>query len=185
MKPFKSVILITVASIVFFTGVLCVTPNLEAFAGTPVYGPFTARVIDGDTLSDGVRTYRLVGVDACEMGQPIEFADQADTLDCGFYAKSFVERFIDDEQVVCHDQGTRSYDRIVARCFVAGSSTRRSIKNDIGAFALHSGWAVATDHAKSMCAFRYIYEELAAKATSRGAWNGRTMTPAEWRRSQD
>lgn len=178
MKGFKSVILVTGVSIVFFTGALYVTPNLEAFAGTPAYGPFTARAIDGDTLSDGV-TYRLMGVDACEIGQPIEFTGQSDTLDCGFYAKSFVEQFIDDELVICHDQGERSYDRIVARCFVAGSGTRCSIKNDIGAFALHSGWAVATDHANGMYAFRYIYEELAAKATSRGAWNGRIMNPAE------
>ena len=184
MKMFKSVLLVGSASAVFFGAALYVTPNLETFAGTSAHGPFSARVIDGDTLADGALKYRFVGVDACEMGQPIDFEGDAKPLDCGFYAKSFVEQFIGENKVICYDQGTKSYDRIVARCFLAvEDGVGPSIENDIGAFALHSGWAVATEHAKGMFAFRYIYEELAAKVSLRGAWNGRTMKPIEWRRS--
>lgn len=181
MRAFKSVFLVGGLSAVFFGAVFYVTPNLETYAGTEVHGPFSARVIDGDTLSDGVQKFRLVGVDACEMGQPIDFNNEPTSLDCGYYAKSFVVDFIGDGQVVCHDQGSRSYGRIVARCFRSNQGSGRSIDDDIGAFALHSGWAVVTEYAKVLYAFRYWLEELVAKVSLRGAWNGETMTPTEWR----
>ncbi len=160
------------------------TPNFEAYSGTTQHGPFQAKLIDADTLTDGENRYRLVGVDACEMGQPIEFAGEPNTLNCGYYAMRFVERFIADHQVVCYDQGSRSYGRIVARCFRYTDGTRRSIHDDIGAFVLRSGWAVSTDHAEGLFALRYYYEELMAKTSLRGAWNGTTMTPAEWRQAK-
>lgn len=181
MKPVKSMLLVGGASVIFFGFALFITPNFEAYSGGKKYGPFDVNMIDGDTLSDGIERFRLVGVDACEMGQPIDFAEEAETLDCGFYAKRFVENFIGADKVVCYDQGTRSYDRIVARCFRFSGQSTRSIDDDIGAFALRSGWAVSTDHAEGLFAFRYFYEELMAKASLRGTWNGQSMTPDEWR----
>lgn len=181
MKAQKSFLIVGGIGTIFFGFALFVTPNFEAYTDTKEYGPFDATLIDGDTLSDGVNRYRLVGIDACEMGQPINFANEKDTLNCGYYALRFLELFIGDHQVVCYDQGYESYNRIVARCFRYTHKERRSIQDDIGAFALRSGWAISTNHAEGLYAFRYFYEELIAKVSLRGAWNGQTMTPAEWR----
>ena len=182
MRAAKSFLVVTGGSAIFFGLAVFVTPNFEAYAGTKAIGPFEASLIDGDTLSDGTVRYRLVGVDACEMGQPIDFSEEPEKLDCGYYAMKFMEQFIADAPVICYDQGSRSYGRVVARCFRHSGTSRRSINDDIGAFALRSGWAVSTDHAEGMFAFRYFYEELIAKTSLGGAWNGTSMSPSEWRR---
>lgn len=179
MRAARSFFLVIGGSAIFFGIAVFVTPNFEAYAGTTAIGPFDAALIDGDTLSDGNINYRLVGVDACEMGQPIDFVEEPETLDCGYYAKKFMEQFIADDQIICYDQGSRSYERVVARCFRHNGTNQRLIEDDLGAFALRSGWAVSTDHAEGMFAFRYFYEELIAKTSLRGAWNGTSITPAK------
>ena len=94
MRAAKSFLVVTGGSAIFFGLAVFVTPNFEAYAGTKAIGPFEASLIDGDTLSDGTVRYRLVGVDACEMGQPIDFSEEPETLDCGYYAMKFMEQFI-------------------------------------------------------------------------------------------
>ncbi|WP_120632590.1 thermonuclease family protein [Ruegeria sp. EL01] len=160
-------------------GLLYLAPNIEHLSGGKAYGPFVPRIIDGDTLVDGDIRFRLVGVDACEMGQPISFPDQEGELNCGYFARAFIEDFIAGQQIVCYDQGGRSYDRIVARCFAgAGWPTMRT---DIGGFAIYSGWAVPTKHAGDLFRARYLLEYMLAKLAWRGAWNGSSVHPEVWR----
>ena len=113
------------------------------------------------------------------MGQPIRFPDQDGDLNCGYFARAFVEEFIGAQQVVCYDQGARSYDRIVARCFVG--TNWPTIQTDIGAFAIYSGWAVPTKHAGTLFKLRYLSEYMSANTARRGAWNGTSARPAVWR----
>lgn len=153
---------------------LFVTPDFVT--GNPS-NRFIPRIIDGDTLSDGSTTYRLVGVDACELGQPVLLRGDKEPVDCGYYARAFVERFIGDDQVICYDQGPRSYGRIVARCF----SGTVEAPNDIGAFAIRSGWAEPTSHAGLLYGVKYVFEHYAAKAFRRGAQNGTYENSAAWR----
>ncbi|MFV1761493.1 thermonuclease family protein [Phaeobacter sp. A90a-4k] len=160
-------------------GMLFVTPNIERLSGGKAYGPFVPDVIDGDTLSNGTTRFRLVGVDACEMGQPIRFADHDGELNCGYYARAFVEKFIGNREVICFDQGARSYNRIVARCFVGTGWP--TMQTDIGAFAIYSGWAVPTDHGGDLFKLRYLLDYMSAKLARRGAWNGSSALPAVWR----
>ncbi|WP_227272009.1 thermonuclease family protein [Roseobacter weihaiensis] len=172
MTPMRSLATVLVLTVAFGVAGLYFAPNMSQAIGGQKFGPFIPVIIDGDTLSDGENRFRLVGVDACEMGQPITFDGYEQPLDCGFFAKSFVERFIQDYHVICHDQGSRSYGRIVARCFVNAGQDYTSIDNDIGAFAVMSGWATVTDHATGLFAARYIYEETLAQVSGRGAWRG-------------
>ena len=183
MTPFRSVALVSGLAVLFGFAGLYIAPNMEQYAGGKKYGPFKPEVTDADTISDGDLKFRLVGVDACELGQPISFEDYEEPLDCGYFARAFVKRYIADNDVVCYDQGSRSYGRIVARCFLVIGRNPASIENDIGAFALFSGWAVSTNHARGMFAARYQFEETMAKIASRGAWRGTMQTPAEWRRT--
>ncbi|SCZ73542.1 Endonuclease YncB, thermonuclease family [Epibacterium ulvae] len=167
------------ACLALMAGLLFVTPNLERLAGGKAYGPFVPNIIDGDTLGNGTERFRLVGVDACEIGQPIQFPDQDGELNCGYFARAFVKEFIGNQEVVCFDQGVRSYDRIVARCFV--DAAWPTMQTDIGAFAIYSGWAVPTEHAGDLFKMRYLMEYMSAQLARRGAWNGSSVLPAVWR----
>ncbi|MBQ4825673.1 thermonuclease family protein [Leisingera sp. HS039] len=148
-------------------GLLFIAPNVERMAGGKIYGPFVPNIIDGDTLGNGTERFRLVGVDSCEMGQPIRFPDQEGQLNCGYFARAFVEDFIGGQKVTCYDQGARSYERIVARCFVGVGWP--SMEADIGAFAIYSGWAVPTEHAGALFKARYLMEYMMARTARRGA----------------
>lgn len=167
------------ACLALFGGLLYLAPNVERISGGKAYGPFVPSIIDGDTLGNGTERFRLVGVDACEMGQPISFLDQEGELNCGYFARAFVEEFIGKQKVVCYDQGARSYERIVARCFVGTSWP--TMQTDIGAFAIYSGWAVPTEHAGDLFKVRYLMEYMTAKMSRRGAWNGSSVLPEVWR----
>lgn len=167
------------ACIAVMCGLVFLTPNLERLTGGKAYGPFVPEIIDGDTLSNGSDRFRLVGVDACEMGQPITFPDHEGELNCGYYARAFVAEFIGNQEVMCFDQGARSHDRIVARCFVGTSWP--TMQTDIGGFAIYTGWAVPTEHAGDMFKLRYMMEYMTAKMARRGAWNGSSALPAVWR----
>lgn len=78
-------------------------------AGVPSEIAGLARVVDGDTLEiDGYRI-RLWGIDAPEW----------DTHQ-GQEATRSMRAITDLEWIVCEPTGDRSYERIVARCYVDG-----------------------------------------------------------------
>ena len=154
------------------------TPALAPI-GAKKYGPFTPRIIDGDTFANGDLVFRIAGVDACEKGQPATFPDLQEPINCGEFASAFVARFISDNEVVCYDQGQRTYGRIVARCFL--NNGWPTTKNDIGAFALKAGWAFPTDHATISYALAYQVIYFKARLKRNGFWNGHVEKPEIWR----
>ena len=103
-----------------------------------------ATVIDGDTIRVDKLKVRLWGLDAPEMN-----------TDGGVRAKEAMVHLIEGKEVSCEPDGTVSYDRVVAKCFVGG--------RDIASFVIEAGVA------KPYCKFSGEYYNEAAK---KGGVNG-------------
>jgi len=95
------------------------------FPATTVSG--VPYVIDGDTLAFGRKRVRLWGIDAPEM----------DTWQ-GRKARAFLIKKLAGREVTCVDTGTRSYGRVVAKCYVDGE--------DIAWWLVNAGHAVDWPH---------------------------------------
>jgi endonuclease YncB( thermonuclease family) len=75
-------------------------------AAADLVGP--ATVVDGDTIDIGDDRIRLWGIDAPERHAP-----------GGPEASAWLAALLDGRTVRCVDTGGRSYERIVAQCFLA------------------------------------------------------------------
>ncbi len=96
-----------------------------------VTGP--ARVIDGDTLEVQGERIRLHGIDAPESRQLCRLDGKP--WQCGKDAANALAEKIARRLVTCQDLGRDRYERIIARCAVAGE--------DIGAWMVSEGLALA------------------------------------------
>jgi len=110
-----------------------------------IIGPPT-RITDGDTFRIGATRIRLDGIDAPEMstgdGEP---------------ARRHLAGLIGGRSVRCIDEGERSYERVVAVCYLDDQ--------DLGAAMVRDGWA--RDWAR-YSGGRYAALEIAAALNSRG-----------------
>ena len=93
-------------------------------------GPAQAK--DGDSLILAGREIRLGGIDAPEWKQ--ECAANGVRWRCGRAAAAVLASLTAGKTVACADTGERSYQRIVALCFVDGE--------DLGGRLVALGWAV-------------------------------------------
>ncbi len=91
-------------------------------AGADLLRGEVTRVRDGDTIEIGEIAVRLQGVAAPELRQPL-----------GREAGEAMRRLVQGRVVECRPDGSRSYDRIVAVCFLDG--------RDIGAWLIGRGLA--------------------------------------------
>ncbi len=130
----------------------------------------TASVTDGDTIKIHGERIRLHGIDAPE-------SRQLCTLDgkpwmCGKDAANALADWIGRRPVTCEELDRDRYDRIVARCSVAGE--------DLGEWMVSHGWAVAY--------YQYSYEyeraEHYAKTRRLGIWASEFELPWKWRRKE-
>src|SRR6056297_1613480 len=87
----------------------------------------TAYVRDADTIVVGGTPVRLNGVDAPETSTRY-----------GRTAKSFMERLLRGERVVCDLNGARTYDRWVGSCYI----TVEGQWTDVGAIVIANGHAL-------------------------------------------
>ncbi len=168
--------------IIFYVILIGIMPNLQNWSNSKKSISFYPRIIDGDTIANGKTVYRLVAVDACEMGQPISYDDNK-TLDCGYYAKAFLTKFVSNNKVTCYEQGQpKSYGRVVARCFLDKTDGyQHTIHDDLGHFLLNSGWGISTNHGDFSYKLRYYITENAARSKRHGAWAGKIETAKAWR----
>ena len=127
-----------------------------------------ASVIDGDTIEIHGQRVRLFGIDAPESRQFCE-AD-GKRYHCGQQAALALADHIGQRTVSCERAGRRSYNRVVAVCYVGGE--------DLSGWLTLQGWAVS-DRRYSL---DYVDEEEAARAGGRGLWRGSFAVPWEWRR---
>lgn len=130
-----------------------------------------ATVIDGDTLVVRGQRVRLWGVDALESGQKCK-NQYGQTWLCGKDAAMFLSLYIGPRTVLCEPRGT-SYDRVVARCTVAGI--------DLGAWSVGKGWAL--DYARYSKG-AYAVEERSARAAGIGMHQGPHEAPWDWRKAK-
>lgn len=83
-------------------------------SGNTIVGKATVQ--DGDTIYVNHQAIRLEGVDAEEISEPH-----------GIRAKLILRTLIGDATVVCNYTGGRSYNRVVARCFIGEAELNQSI----------------------------------------------------------
>lgn len=98
--------------------ILCAVTSLVSPAGSTGSGEISglATVQDGDTIYVNHQAVRLWGVDAEELSEPH-----------GDAAKFALRALIGGASVTCIPQGTRSYARTVARCYIGDAELNRSI----------------------------------------------------------
>jgi endonuclease YncB( thermonuclease family) len=147
--------------ILVFLLALLATPALADVAGT-------ASVIEGDTLEIHGRRIRLHGIDAPETAQVCRLDGKP--WMCGKDAANALAEKISHRPVTCEDLGRDRYERMLARCTVAGE--------DLGEWLVANGWAVAY----YQFSYEYSRAELRAKLARRGIWAGGFMQPEKWRR---
>ncbi len=148
-----------------FTIALCLlaTPALADVTGV-------ASVIDGDTLEIHGQRIRFHGIDAPESGQVCRLAGTP--WQCGKDAAHALAEKIARRPVTCEDLGRDRYDRIIARCTVAGE--------DLEEWMVTNGWAAAYRR----YSLDYVEEEAAAQAAQRGIWASEFVKPWEWRQGK-
>jgi endonuclease YncB( thermonuclease family) len=130
-----------------------------------------AKIIDGDTLEiNGIRI-RLEGIDAPEMAQTCQRRDGSDWR-CGQAAARALENLIDDQPVVCSEQGTDIYSRVLGVCLANGRDLNQSM--------VTSGLAWAFIKYST----RYSSEEGDARRALKGVWQGTAQPPWDFRRNR-
>ncbi|MFN8734098.1 MAG: thermonuclease family protein [Hyphomonadaceae bacterium] len=158
----------SVLCLVAFGGLISFPLEAESKA---LAGPLQGRasVIDGDTLEVQGTRIRLFGIDAPESAQTC--FDQSDrTYRCGQRAAFALADKVGARPVSCQPTGKDRYDRIVARCSVAGEDRQ--------------AWRVRNGHAWAVRRYSKAYRpyEAEAKAAKAGMWAGSFEAPWDWRR---
>jgi len=132
----------------------------------------TARALDGDTMAVD---FRLFGVDAFERGQLCERAGSC--WQCGKAAQDLASRMLRDADAEIQLSTRSSYGRPVATVTVNG--------HDLGETMIRAGLAIPqlhflkSNHAR---AARYSQALTEAQQSKTGAFAGRWIEPAQWRR---
>lgn len=110
-----------------------------ALAKEDIFGP--AKVVDGDTLVvDGTRI-RMFGIDAPETKQSCDLKGKNYT--CGLSSKAALEKEIAGAPVRCEPKQKDLYGRTVAICRLAPPGSKSGEGEDINAWMVSEGWAVA------------------------------------------
>jgi endonuclease YncB( thermonuclease family) len=133
----------------------------------PQRGDFIA--VDGDSLRQADRDFRLHGIDAAELNQYCAGKMGAD-YPCGQEAKRALTRLVRGKALSCAILDGDRYGRNVVQCRVGSL--------DINAEMVRLGWAIA--YIKHSTA--YTDEEADARRNKRGLWQGTFESPEKWRR---
>jgi endonuclease YncB( thermonuclease family) len=126
-------------------------------------------VIDGDTIEMHGTRIRLHGIDAPEARQTCHKAGK--DWRCGKDAAWALEGLVRGKTVACAQRDKDRYGRIVATCRIG--------RQDIGAWMVEQGWALAFRRYSS----EYVVHEARARSGKRGMWAGSFEPPWEWRRT--
>lgn len=134
-----------------------------------------AQVTDGDTLKIAGRRVRLVGIDACEMGQPA--ISKETQIDCGQWARSQMIELTGAgaSAIRCDLHGTDRYGRDLGTCFNGATDLNKAM--------LESGFAFL--YTGSTPPPGYAAAARAARAAQRGVWAFQEVSqPYDYRKSK-
>ncbi|SVC86412.1 uncharacterized protein METZ01_LOCUS339266 [marine metagenome] len=129
-----------------------------------------ARVVDGDTIVINEDRIRLHGIDAPEQIQTCLVANIE--WQCGVEATEALERMIAEQKVHCLGQKRDRYKRLIAVCYAGLVNLNRQMVSE--------GWALVYRRYSD----DYISEEMEARNSKRGVWEGEFVPPWEWRKIQ-
>lgn len=123
---------------------------------------------DGDNVKIDGENIRLLGIDACELGQPARFAGAE--IDCGIWARDSFRELVGPRSVRCESTGRDVYDRPLAICYTGERELNRALVENGIAFP----YARESD---------YRAEARAAQAAGRGLWLFEDVEePSDYRR---
>lgn len=125
------------------------------------------EAIDGDSLIISGKEVRLKGIDAPEMGQSCQNRIGRD-YPCGLEAKRWLRTRLLRGAVTCRIEGTDRHGRLLGLC--------RQGEALLNADMVREGLAVSFGD--------YGREEAAARAAQAGLWQGRFVSPSQWRETQ-
>lgn len=129
------------------------------------------RVITGSVLRVRGIDVKLLGVDAPNPEQNCSNS-RGQAYACGHKAVSWMQNWINGQEVKCHILGNVIKHRATGVCFLG--------EYDVAAAIVEAGWAVA--YAKNTDV--YVPYEKHARKELKGLWNGRFYRPSDWRKMQ-
>jgi endonuclease YncB( thermonuclease family) len=156
-------------SIAIVLGAFFAFPIPSMAASNSLHG--RATVIDGDTLDVQGARVRLAMVDAPESRQTCSDADGR-SYRCGQRAAFALADWLGSSPIRCQVDSRDRYRRLIAHCFKGEASV--------------NAWLVANGHAIAYRRYgtRYVPEEVEARRSRRGIWQGAFQEPAVFRRSR-
>lgn len=162
MRRRKRSIWDVLAAFCLFVVVALIAAWLESRNAEIVEAPM--RVLDGDSLAADNIKIRLVGIDAPELKQICQRADEPYL--CGVTSKAFLRKLISDAlPVSCTGDTHDKYGRLLAECFAGDVNLNRQM--------VSAGWAISYGG--------YGGEEAIARLQKRGLWAGKFDRPDRWR----
>lgn len=154
---------------VLFAALLAAPAHADTLTGTAV-------VHDGDTFRLDGQPVRLWGIDAPELGQSCQ--RPGGRYQCGVEARDALAEWIGQRDVICKPIGKKSWDRIVAVCWVPRlmmlGRTPLVRHRDIAAWLVMHGYAV--DWPEYSSGF-YASQQAAAMSEDAGIWAGKFYLP--------
>lgn len=127
-------------------------------------------VLDGDTVAVGDERIRLIGIDACEIGQHILTTG----ADCGEMSKRHLQELVAQGVTISRD-GTDRYGRTLAVLINQSG-------NDLNLQMVLDGYAIAYRHYGKATVPAYLVAELQAQAEHVGLWKfGEHPDPRKYR----
>tara|TARA_B100001013_G_scaffold337624_1_gene257905 strand:- start:407 stop:907 length:501 start_codon:yes stop_codon:yes gene_type:complete len=129
-----------------------------------------AKVKDGDTIKINNEDIRLIGIDAFEIKQKCQRSNGTE-YKCGELSKSALIEIISGQPVRCLKEKKGYYKRWLATCYVG--------KLDIGENMVLYGHAITYKENK-----KYIGSQNEAKRLKAGAWQGKFISPWDWRKKK-
>ena len=115
---------------------------------------------DGDNVKIGGVNIRLLGIDACELGQPARSADTE--IDCGIWARDHFRDMVGPRSVRCESTERDVYDRPLAICYTGQREINRALVENGYVFLYDRGSAYEAELDEARDAGRgiWLFEEV-------------------------
>jgi endonuclease YncB( thermonuclease family) len=126
---------------------------VTVFEGVPT-------IRDGDNVNIGGVNIRLIGIDACELGQPARRAGAE--IDCGTWARDSFRELVGPRSVRCESTERDVYDRPLAICYTGDRELNRVlVRNGIAfPYARGSDYQAEADDARAARRGIWLFDDL-------------------------